>query len=101
VHQPACALARPYRNYRPGPLRLKDFKKPANAKPRRHTGYNKRPAGLAKLQQLKTLYLYQTEVNSTGWLSLKKAFPHTLIDTGGYAVPTLASDTVEVTAAKN
>jgi mono/diheme cytochrome c family protein/uncharacterized membrane protein len=55
---------------------------------------------LRALQQLKTLYLYQTGVNQAGWGSLKQAFPHTLIDTGGYAVPTLASDTVELTAAK-
>jgi mono/diheme cytochrome c family protein len=55
---------------------------------------------LQDLQQLKTLYLYQTGVNQQGWSVLKKTFSHTVIDTGGYAVPTLPTDTVEVTAAK-
>lgn len=55
---------------------------------------------LQNLKSLKSLYLYRTGVNASGWLLLKKTFPQTLIDTGGYTVPTLASDTTEVQAAK-
>ena len=51
---------------------------------------------LQSLKNLKSLYLYQTKVNSAGWQALKQAFPHTRLDTGGYNVPTLASDTTEV-----
>lgn len=54
---------------------------------------------LQQLKNLKNLYLYQTKT-SNGWLALKNAFPQTAIDTGGYYVPTLPSDTTEVTAAK-
>lgn len=55
---------------------------------------------LQSLKQLKSLYLYQTRINSVGWPQLQKAFPQTAIDTGGYSVPTLATDTTEVKQAK-
>jgi uncharacterized membrane protein/mono/diheme cytochrome c family protein len=53
--------------------------------------------GIMHLQQLKglqSIYLYKTEVNNTEWQKLKKIFPGTSIDTGGYTVPFLATDTV-------
>jgi hypothetical protein len=59
--------------------------------------------GLLQLQELKnlrSLYLYQTRISSTGWSAVKNAFPQAQIDTGGYSVPTLASDTTEVKQAK-
>ena len=52
--------------------------------------------GLAQLQnlkKLKNLYLNGSKVNSKDWGLLKKTFPNTNIDTGGYRVPTLATDT--------
>jgi mono/diheme cytochrome c family protein len=55
---------------------------------------------LQVLKNLKNLYLYQTKIDSTGMLAVKKVFSQVLIDTGGYTVPTLASDTTEVTTAK-
>lgn len=55
---------------------------------------------LHNLKSLKNLYVYQTRVKASDWPALKKAFPQTQIDTGGYTVPTLASDTTEVRAAK-
>lgn len=55
---------------------------------------------LQALKNLKSLYLYQAKVAGTGWADLQKAFPQTGIDTGGYNVPTLASDTTEVEPAK-
>lgn len=55
---------------------------------------------LQSLKHLKRLYLYQTNINSVGWPQLQKAFPQTAIDTGGYSVPTLASDTTTVKQAR-
>jgi hypothetical protein len=60
-------------------------------------------AGVLQLQNLKALrniYLYQTGINASGFALLKKAFPQALLDTGGYTVPLLASDTTDVTPAK-
>jgi len=48
---------------------------------------------LADLKQLQSLYLYQTKINKEEWSMLKKEFPKTLIDTGGYNVPLLPNDT--------
>jgi hypothetical protein len=55
--------------------------------------------GILQLQSLKSLqsvYLYQTGINSTDWPQLKKAFPKTALDTGGYSVPLLTTDTTIV-----
>lgn len=55
--------------------------------------------GVAQLKDIKTLkelYLYQTGVKQPEFLQLQKLFPQTAIDTGGYVVPTLATDTTEV-----
>ena len=52
--------------------------------------------GLAKLKGLKnlhTLYLYQTNINKANWGKLQLDFPKTIIDSGGYQVPILHSDT--------
>ena len=51
---------------------------------------------LRDLKNLQSIYLYQTAVAISDWNSLKKAFPKTLIDSGGYTVPFLATDTIEV-----
>ena len=54
---------------------------------------------LKGLKNLQSLYLYQTKVVRNDWTLLKQQFPKTLLDTGGYVVPLLASDTTVVKAA--
>ena len=49
---------------------------------------------LKNLKKLQTLYLYKTNFND--WATLKAAFPKTTIDSGGYRVPVLATDTTLV-----
>lgn len=52
--------------------------------------------GLMKLKQvasLRTIYLYKTQVVRSGWSELQKAFPLAKLDSGGYQVPILESDT--------
>ncbi|MEO6330842.1 MAG: c-type cytochrome domain-containing protein [Ginsengibacter sp.] len=59
--------------------------------------------GIMQLQSLKglqSIFLYQTDVNKNDWHQLKKVFPKTELDTGGYIVPFLATDTVEIKPAK-
>lgn len=51
---------------------------------------------LATAKKLKEIYLYQTNVPGTSWPALKKAFPHTLLDSGGYQLPKLTTDTAVV-----
>ncbi|TKK65566.1 hypothetical protein FC093_19810 [Ilyomonas limi] len=51
---------------------------------------------LKNIKTLKELYLYKTGINQSGYTDLKKIFPHTTIDTGGYIVPTFATDTTVV-----
>lgn len=51
---------------------------------------------LKELKKLQSIYLYHTGIKSDEWPSLKKEFPATQLDTGGYIVPTLESDTTEV-----
>ena len=51
---------------------------------------------LQSLKNLQSIYLYKTGVNKKDWTLLKKAFPKTVLDTGGYTVPILAGDTTEV-----
>lgn len=53
---------------------------------------------LAGLKKLRSLFVYQTNVNKATYTQLKNAFPKTVIDTGGYVVPTLVTDTTEVKA---
>jgi mono/diheme cytochrome c family protein len=51
---------------------------------------------LKNLKNLQSIYLYQTAVKRSDWNDLKKTFPKTLIDSGGYSVPFFATDTIEV-----
>jgi hypothetical protein len=51
---------------------------------------------LKDLKNLRSIYLYQTGVKKSEWMDLRKAFPKTLIDSGGYTVPFLPTDTIEV-----
>ena len=53
---------------------------------------------LKSLPRLATLYVYQTRVDRRDWSSLQGAFPHTRIDSGGYRVGLLATDTMVVKA---
>jgi mono/diheme cytochrome c family protein len=55
---------------------------------------------LKALKKLRAVYLFQTQVNKTAYPLLKTNFPHTTIDTGGYNVPILETDTTEVKAKK-
>ncbi len=48
---------------------------------------------LKSLSQLKQVYLYKTAIDRTEWPQIKSAFPNTYLDSGGYTVPTLDSDT--------
>jgi len=49
--------------------------------------------GLSKLQ---TLYLFKTKFSTKDLATVKSVFPKTIIDTGGYNVPLLTSDTTLV-----
>lgn len=55
---------------------------------------------LKGLQHLSSVYLYKTAIRKNEWQSLQQAFPKTTLDSGGYIVPTLASDTTEVKVKK-
>jgi hypothetical protein len=51
---------------------------------------------LKELKKLQKIFLYQTLITGNEWGNLKKIFPRTILDSGGYKVQTLASDTIEV-----
>jgi hypothetical protein len=51
---------------------------------------------LKGLQQLQSIYLYKTKVTPQDWPQLKKIFPKATIDSGGYVVKTLVTDTTVV-----
>ena len=55
---------------------------------------------LKGITQLHNVYLYQTHINKAAYPLLKASFTKTILDTGGYAVPTLIIDTTEVKAKK-
>lgn len=55
---------------------------------------------LAGSKNLRTLYVYQSKIDFSNWSSLQSAFPSTKIDSGGYLVPTLESDTTIVKESK-
>jgi Leucine-rich repeat (LRR) protein len=55
---------------------------------------------LKGLKELHSLFLYQTNVNKADWAALQNIFPETQIDSGGYSVAMLATDTTEVKAKK-
>lgn len=49
---------------------------------------------LADLKELAAIYLYKTRVSKTDWSYLKQVFSKTFLDSGGYVVENLPSDTV-------
>jgi len=51
---------------------------------------------LKDLQKLQSVYLYQTHVSKSDYPALQQLFPKAHIDSGGYEVPILESDTTEV-----
>jgi uncharacterized membrane protein len=55
---------------------------------------------LKALGNLERIYLYQTAVMHSGWQELQQAFPKTRLDSGGYQVPMLVTDTSFVEAKK-
>jgi mono/diheme cytochrome c family protein len=60
-------------------------------------------SGLRQLQglkKLKSLYLFATQVDKKSWDTLVKEFPQTMLDSGGYSLAFIPSDTVIVRAPK-
>ncbi|HTJ13080.1 MAG TPA: leucine-rich repeat domain-containing protein, partial [Dinghuibacter sp.] len=55
---------------------------------------------LAGLPSLRELFLYGSAVDKSRWAALKAQFPHTLLDSGGYTVSSLPTDTAIVRAPK-
>lgn len=55
---------------------------------------------LVSLKELKQIFLYQTSITAAEFSQLSKVFPKTSIDTGGYKLQFLASDTVELKSAR-
>ncbi len=55
---------------------------------------------LKELKSLESLYLYRTNISKTDWPVLQNNFPKTRIDSGGYLVPLLPTDTIVVKAKK-
>jgi uncharacterized membrane protein len=51
---------------------------------------------LKGLTSLKNLFLYKTNISAEGLGTLQKTFSKAVIDTGGYRLPFLATDTMEV-----
>ena len=54
--------------------------------------------GLAGLPKLKRVYLYQTSVSRASWERLQADLPHVVLDSGGYRLQVLGSDTAIVRA---
>jgi len=48
---------------------------------------------IKSLQNLESVYLYQTNIDPTGFKQIEQIFPNATIDSGNYIVPILASDT--------
>jgi mono/diheme cytochrome c family protein/uncharacterized membrane protein len=51
---------------------------------------------LKNLPKLQAIYLYKTFISSSDWPMLKNNFPKVTLDTGGYQVPFLETDTMIV-----
>src|SRR5688572_14865920 len=51
---------------------------------------------LKSLPKLQAIYLYKTFISSSDWSMLKNNFPKVTLDTGGYQVPFLETDTMIV-----
>src|SRR5262249_38861499 len=56
---------------------------------------------LAGLPKLRELFLFGTAVDHSRWAALQAQFPHTRLDSGGYVVPSLTTDTAIVRAPKH
>ncbi len=50
---------------------------------------------LKSLNKLLSIYLYQSAIKPTDWENLKNLFPKAILDSGGYPLPILESDTTE------
>jgi mono/diheme cytochrome c family protein len=48
---------------------------------------------LAGLKKLQSIYVYKTNVKAVDYVNLRRVFPRVIIDTGGYTIPFLSSDT--------
>lgn len=57
-------------------------------------------AQLKSLKELRQIFLYQTAISGAEFSQLSKLFPKALIDTGGYKLQFLESDTVELKSAR-
>jgi uncharacterized membrane protein len=55
---------------------------------------------LKDLKSLRSLYLYQTKIDRKDWSSVQNTFPKTKIDSGGYLVQTLITDTTTIKVKK-
>lgn len=55
---------------------------------------------LKDLKELQSIYLYKTSVTNDQWRDLKKIFPKVTLDSGGYVVPVLVTDTTVVKEAQ-
>jgi uncharacterized membrane protein len=53
-------------------------------------------SGLQGLKKLQTVYLYHTNIDRKDWLRLEREFPKVRLDSGGYTVPFLKTDTMIV-----
>jgi hypothetical protein len=53
---------------------------------------------LKALADLKSIYLYQTQIRKEELASIKTYFPNSVIESGDYTVPLLPSDTTEARA---
>lgn len=56
--------------------------------------------GLKGLGKLRVIYLYKTKVAAGDWAELKRIFPKVELDTGGYSMPVLETDTAVVRQVK-
>jgi hypothetical protein len=51
---------------------------------------------LKDLSQLQAVYIYKTHINTSDWPMLKNTFPKVTLDSGGYKVQFLETDTMIV-----
>ena len=56
---------------------------------------------LKSLKKLQSVYLYQTNVDRNNWFQLKRMFPKAHLDSGGYTLAFIPSDTMQVQTVKN
>lgn len=53
-------------------------------------------SALTSLPNLAKIFLFQTKVDKRKWSNLSLRFPNTFLDSGGYLVPTLETDTARI-----